>query len=120
MKYIGSKSKYKSESMTDYIQEYLKAFNFAICPLLGITSKDNKIIYFLNFIILRFPIVKVEKILKKLEKEYYISIDELNAFTNQLEYRKSTAKYQYEEHLELNKCFKLLKNLFERQSTISV
>lgn len=105
LKHIGSKCKYKSKSIEDVVQSYLKAFCLGFCPFFDIICRDEKRGYFFDFIVLCFPEQKVKCIFDMLHKEGYITLKAAKGYIDQLTKRKAAQKKSFQQLYKDNSCF---------------
>jgi hypothetical protein len=97
LKYIGSKSQYKSKDIRKVMRSYLKAFFKCFVPVFELENYSNKRELFIEFIILCFPETKVTQILDLLLKQSFESLENCISFKEQLKIRKGASQKKFKE-----------------------
>lgn len=97
LKYIGSKSQYKSKDIRKVMRSYLKAFFKCFIPVFGLESYVGKGKLFIEFIVLCFPETKVSQILSLLKEQSFESLDNWFSFKEQLKIRKGASQKKFKE-----------------------
>ena len=92
LKYINSRSKYKSKELSVAFKWYLKTFKIGLVKLLKLEKYPEQEKLFLDFIILGFPKEKIKNILKNLKTEGKISQKDHDKRIYQLIIRKKASK----------------------------
>lgn len=113
LRHCASKCKYKAKSTKIFLEEYLQTFCLGFCGLFQITRDINELIeHFFDFIILIFPIQKIESILNELQDDNCICEQTAKGYRDQVEIRRGAQKHHMELFEKNNKCFELLLQQF--------
>ena len=108
LKYIGSKSQYKSQDIRKVMRSYLKAFFKCFIPVFKLEDYPEKGTLFIEFILLCFPETKVREILELLKAQSFESFYNCFSFKEQLKIRKGASQKSFKVLYLTNNCFKLV------------